>query len=357
MEVKRKKIKTGQLSPSKIEGCPVFTPNKLNDNLIKSLSLVGSECLSEDFHNHQLGKTFEPYFCKFFAGNNSLVEDIADIPIETLYLWYDAKIAKTSQVKFIVKNAIRFNNLLQEIRNSDALTINKLIKWNKLALPKKAQYGIRRNKMLVGNPKKVSYAFYAPDKEVLIELCEDAINFVNSNKTSALNTALISMMQFFFIHPFYDANGRMFRALSIVLLQKEFGLINAFLLNLYLKNINREGYYFSQKFYRAGNLESIVNYHKRAIKWANKSALILKTLLDDYLNLTKQKNLNDKNYSQIIVKIKNNTTQELDTNIFKLHGTKGINAIYINTALLNVINQFDYYLRFELRACMLQNNM
>jgi hypothetical protein len=38
MEAKKSKIKTGQLSPSKIEGCPVFTPIKISDQILGGLT-------------------------------------------------------------------------------------------------------------------------------------------------------------------------------------------------------------------------------------------------------------------------------------------------------------------------------
>jgi hypothetical protein len=39
MEAKKSKIKIGQLSPSKIEGCPVFTPIKISDQILGGLRI------------------------------------------------------------------------------------------------------------------------------------------------------------------------------------------------------------------------------------------------------------------------------------------------------------------------------
>lgn len=58
----------------------------------------------------------------------------------------------------------------------------------------------------------------------------------------------------------------------------------------------------------------------------------------------------NKIYSQVVIKQSKNDPQNPDKTIFEFHSTKGSNNIYINTALLSCLNQFDYYLRYELRS-------
>ena len=176
----------------------------------------------------------------------------------------------------------------------------------------------------------------------------DVFDFIHSEKTSIINTALIAMFQLAFIHPFKDGNGRVIRAFSISSLQKELGVIPSYLLVLYFKVINPTNYYSTLKSYREGDLMLIKKFHINAIEWANQSAKTLTDFIQEYTNKVGQHNIDsDSNYSQVVIKTELN--HKVDESIFQFHSKKAGKNIYINTALLNVLNQFDYYLRFELR--------
>ena len=341
---------TGQLLISNTANCPIFIPSLLNDNLIASLAICNETNFKFTPNKHNLDNVFKLYFSKLLAGNMSLQENIADLAIENIFLWHDAKIAKNSNVKIQLNDSKRFIKGLNSFLYCKELTVNQIINFNAIFLPKNIIKGIRKGKMRVGKPQKVSYAFFAPPIEKIEKLMVDTINFIHSKKTHQIDKALISMMQFFFIHPFNDGNGRVFRALTLSLLKDQLGLINSFIMLVYFKIINQENYYLSQKEYRNGNVNEIKNFHIQAINWTNKSVTVLSDFIDEYM----EKIGNDKSnpyFSQVVVIV--DKSEQLDSDLFKLQKTKGQKCIYLNTALLNVLNQFDYYLRFELRSFLL----
>ncbi|VAW36534.1 hypothetical protein MNBD_GAMMA01-2203 [hydrothermal vent metagenome] len=344
---------TGQLSASKIEGCPVFIPNNLK--LFSSkLRLNDCEfCVSQNI-DPIYTDTFKLYFYKFFAGDKSLVAGFADIAILDLYLWSEAKIASSVYVKEVVNSAKRFAKVQDALTAAKEYTKPLLLQQNKLLRPKDRVHGIRTTKMRAGNPNNNPYAFYCVPAEKIDALFADLLQFINSTEESTINKSLIGMMQFIFIHPFKDGNGRTSRALFIAMMQVQYGLEFCCVFMLFLKNINRRQYYVALHDYRNGDIKNLKQFYLKAITWVNKSIVVLQDLLTEYTNKVGKHNLeNQQVYSQLVVKADEN--QKMDKTIFQLHSKKGKYHIYTNTALLNVLNQFDYYLRYELRKSHIEN--
>ncbi len=242
----------------------------------------------------------------------------------------------------------KFNKILGLMKSGDLINKTNLVKYNELLQPKNSQFRYRAGKMRVGNPLKVDYVFYAPPTNEIDNLLADVFEFIHSERSSRINIALIAMFQLAFIHPFVDGNGRVIRAFALSFVQKELGVISSYLLVLYFKVINPINYYLTLKAYREGDLTTLKNFHQKAIKWANQSVIVLSGFIEEYINKVGQHKIDvDNNYSQVV--IKTDTNKKVDDSVFQFHRKKaGIN-IYINTALLSVLNQFDYYLRYELR--------
>jgi len=277
-----------------------------------------------------------------------LKDGFSDVSIEDILLWSQAKIANNPFVKQVVNDANKFDKVLKLMIKTPVLNSVKLTQYHKILQPKNKKFAPRLGMIKVGDPQLADYAFYAPPKEQVEDLLTDVFTFIQSPEINMINKALISMMQFFFIHPFNDGNGRVFRAVSLSILQQQLGLTTSYILILYFKNINVKQYYLAQKSYREGNMNPIKTFHKNAIDWTNKSALLLAGLLKEYTaKVDQQKVDQDNHYSQIVIKANQQHTP--DAAIFTFHSKKGQNNIYINTPLRSCLNQFDYYLRHQLR--------
>jgi len=334
---------------SNIDIYPCFIPVRLSDELVSKLCLNTKKIKLEADHQFNYFGMLNLYFQKFFAGNMSLQEVFSDLPIENLYLWSVAKISNDIHVKQVVNDRKKFNNALSLIKSNNSLNKASFAKYNKLLQPKRREFGYRKGNMRVGDPSKIDYAFYAPPVDKLDVLLENVFDFVKSKNISKVNIALIAMFQLIFIHPFKDGNGRVVRALTISFLEKELGVIPAYLLILYFKVINPVNYYLALNSYREGNIKEIKRFHVEAINWAYKSKKILFEFIEGYIQQTGlDKIYNYPSYLQVVVKSEPNEC--INQNIFKFHSKKEGKNISINTALLNVLNQFDYYLRYELRT-------
>ncbi|MCF6173918.1 MAG: Fic family protein, partial [Campylobacteraceae bacterium] len=93
---------------------------------------------------------------------------------------------------------------------------------------------------------------------------------------------LYALLQFIFIHPFRDGNGRLSRLLLINIVQKSYGFVFASLLAVYLKNIDKKHYHNCMKLYRDGDVQPLRQFHKKAIEWTIKSYKELSGLLVVY---------------------------------------------------------------------------
>lgn len=79
--------KTGTIKQSKVQNCPIFTPNKLCNNLIKELRIpVQNQCVEYPILKF-FDECFESYFIRFFSGGISLNKRFADVASKKMYLW------------------------------------------------------------------------------------------------------------------------------------------------------------------------------------------------------------------------------------------------------------------------------
>ncbi|MCF6288740.1 MAG: Fic family protein [Proteobacteria bacterium] len=343
------KTKTGQIIASHIKNCPVFIPNKLI-SIPTSLKLTAKEFSVPHNQGFNFDTTLSLYFYKFFAGDRSLTSGFADIAIVDLYLWQQAKIAKSVYVKAVVNAAQRFAKVVANLSAHKNYTQALLLQQNKALRPKDKIHGIRTGKIRAGNPNNNSHAFWCTPVANIVGLFADFIEFINSDSELIINKALLGMMQFIYIHPFKDGNGRTSRALFITMMSQQFGLNFACIFMLYLKNINRMNYYAAMQDYRNGDVLSLKRFYLQALGWVNDSLDVLHGFFTEYSNKIGHDVIaSDENYSQVIVQQALQDSSKLNPNIFALHSNKGSHNIYINTALLNTLNQLDYYLRSELR--------
>lgn len=341
--------KTGHFVVCKNKICPVFIPSKISIQAIdiipstKSINLNYSELLSQNL---------SLFFIKFISGDKNTRNGFADIATLDLYLWEVAKVSKHKHVKSVCNSINRFKHALFEL-DVNTLTVSNLIQINKKLRPKAYSYGIRKGDVKAGDPKTNPYAFYCIPPEKILDYLEDLIGFIKSEVKNDTNKALITSQQFIFIHPFADGNGRISRLLMLKIMQEKYGLVYSYLLSIYLKNINRDNYHLAVHKYQHNDIQTFKMFLIEAVNWTNQSVEILYKFLDEYESIIGELNLkNNINYSKIIIKV--DVNDKINEELFQLHSKKGGKNIYINSALLNVLNQFDYYLRYELRKH--QNN-
>jgi len=340
-----KSIQTGQLQQSNIANCPVFTPVRNLDKILEVSSIndnVKIKPLSFDSGFLHL------YLLKFLAGDKNTSSGFADCSVDELYLWDVARLGSNRFVKNVCSAFRRFALALDELSNLSKLTISKLTTINISLQPKISNCGIRNTPMRAGDPRINPYAFYCIAPDMVMEYMTNLVDFIHSDTVNDINKPLLVFQQFIFIHPFRDGNGRMSRLLFMKLMHDRYGFIYAAMLSIHLKNINRDNYYKAIYQYRNNNVNALRQFYNHAILWTNQSTKILSEFIQDYSQKVGLENINNNpNYSQVVIKSAPNNP--IDENIFQFHRKKAGKNIYINTALLNVLNQFDYYLRYELR--------
>ncbi len=347
------KTQTGKLLDSNIKNCLVFIPNLISSKLYKQV-LIDKTPLTSKYIKYE--KVLSFYMWKFLAGDKNMHIDYADIPIEELYLWNEAKICDSPVVKTVCSAINRFERAYNKLVKLTKLEKDNLISINIMLNPKKFNKSLRRKDLIVGNPKTNPNAFYCIPSNLINFYLHDFLNFLNKDNFKAIDKALIALQNFIFIHPFQDGNGRLSRLILLKIIKNEYGIIYASLLAIYLKNINRNSYHNAVNTFQKGDVKTLKKFHDKAVSWTNKSIKVLNDLLREYEKLIVKNELDsDECYKQIIIKTPIKSAKKLDPSIFQEQGKKGSNSIYINTALLNVLNQFDYYLRFELRTCMMEN--
>lgn len=79
---------------------------------------------------------------------------------------------------------------------------------------------LRTSQSWIGGLSPLHASYVGPPAEMVPELMDDLVKFINSRKYSAVVTAAIAHAQFEMIHPFDDGNGRTGRALVHLILQQ-----------------------------------------------------------------------------------------------------------------------------------------
>lgn len=343
---------TRQFKQSELPGCPVFIPCQLTDDLLLQLS-IERPAKPLDFSLFKgFSQILDSYFLKFFAGDKNMQRGFADIPIIELYLWKHGRFASNIYVKKVCNNSQRFAKALDKLADLPAVSLSALIQINKQLRPTANNHGIRRTSIKAGNPKNNSNAFYCLPVKMIKDYLTDLINYNNTNNIGTdIDKALMVLMQFIFIHPFRDGNGRVGRLLFLHRMRQSHSDIYAYVFMLYLKNINRLDYHSAVNDYQHGDIKALRRFYLQAIDWSNQSLQLLVELLNDYItnhigNIDQRTN-ND--YWQVVIRQHKDRRIALDEAVFRLFAIKSNHYIYINTPLLSCLNQFDYYLRAELR--------
>jgi fido (protein-threonine AMPylation protein) len=172
------------------------------------------------------------------------------------------------------------------------------------------------------------------------------------DNNSDINQCLYVYIQLIAIHPFADGNGRLARALFLQLMQQRYGRVYPMLMLIYLKNINFKNHHKMMKHYRQGDIQALKGFNQQAIDWSNQTMAWLYQLLGEYSASLKT---SKRQVNKIII-INNNNKRCAPTDDVSItfHCQLGNSHIYINQGLLSCFNQFDYYLRAELRKHQFQ---
>ncbi len=149
------------------------------------------------------------------------------------------------------------------------------------------------------------------------------------------------------IHPFSDGNGRFARLLFMTILRPKYGLLYAYLLTVYLKNISRREYYTACKSYRNANTSPLRNFYLKAIDWTETAHAFMHKLLRQYQQQVPTIAQADDIAECILLKSRTETSQ--NSNLWQEYGGNSKAIIYVNHSLLSILNQCDYYLKSELR--------
>ncbi|MDO8570277.1 MAG: Fic family protein [Candidatus Daviesbacteria bacterium] len=156
--------------------------------------------------------------------------------------------SKPTYIRDSEREVLNYNQALQDLNKHEVeLSLNLiLLIQNQITiglLPKFASGKLRKNPVIVNNPKTNQIIYLPPDAKDIKTLMEELIKFVQTNKDiiDPLILAGIFHKQMVIIHPFIDGNGRTARLATKVLLA-EMGL-NTFNLfsfeNYYNKNITK----------------------------------------------------------------------------------------------------------------------
>jgi hypothetical protein len=344
-----KESKTGLLFNSKLKDCPVFIPN--------DLSMVDSDFVKKFDTNFPFTKIDERYnsilkvyLYKFISGGKNLEKDYADIDLLSLFMWNDIKISKNIYVKSIINSLNIFDKIISNTETLDKIDINYIVQCNKTLRNKKGFFGLRIKGMRAGDPKINPCAFYCVPENKIKRHLSTLVKYINNSDTDVLTKSLLIMMQFIFIHPFKDGNGRTSRVLFLALLKEKFGLPFTSLMLVYIKNVNRQNYYRAMKNYREGNINSLIGFYNNLILWVKKSTDELYKFILDYENKIKLYGYVPEKFKQKIIYSQNEFNNiDINSEFFEVVSIKKNSNCYINNSLLFVLNQFNHYLGFELR--------
>lgn len=136
---------------------------------------------------------------------------------------------RTASVAQLVANNVRvLQQLSGHLRESGELSAADIIALQSLLLGETVPGGFRQQQNWIGG---TSYSpleadFVPPPHELVLELMEDLVEYLNGAAHGALIQAALVHAQFETIHPFVDGNGRVGRALIHAVLQRR-GLVDS----------------------------------------------------------------------------------------------------------------------------------
>ncbi len=348
-----KKIITGSYSPSKNPNCNTFTPEPLGPEIIQAISVPAVISIGEFPDEHQYTELLSCYFLKLLAGDKCLHREYADISNLELLLWRQARYGN-NRITAQINNAIsRFIKAHKFISSKSVFTKRSLLDTHKLLCPKIKRPGFRTNNIRLGDPKNNQFAFYAPIPEVCPDLIQNLLEFSNNSKQPDLSKALLFYLQFIIIHPFSDGNGRFARMMFISIIQPKLGLLYACLLTVYLKNISRWEYYAARSAYLNADIDPLNEFYLKAITWVGEAHSFFSRQLFEYQQKAITTDSGQTNTTTECVILKPQKEPVPSNTLWKEHGKKGESVIYVNHSLLSVLDQFDYYLKAELRKSAL----
>lgn len=354
-----KNTQTGQLKPSRVAGCPIFIPKKIDYAILEQLTIGGeADFMQKNYNWHGCQPIIVDYLFKFFAGDKNMERGFADVSVVDLHLWHRARFATDVFVKQVYNSTTRFNAALLKLDDHAQYSVTGLSALNKMLRPRANNHGVRRHAIKAGDPRTNRHAFYCLPATNVDEYLTDLIAYMNTEQND-INKALMVYWQLIAIHPYRDGNGRLARLLFLHMMSKRHDPVCSALLLLYLKSINRKSYIAVLHQYRLGKITVLKNFYLQAIDWCHQSVQVLSGLLKGYhemLSTTDGMQMTDAIHScqQLVIK-QDKSTEKIPSKpppkaLFQLKAIKSDRRIYINQPLVSYFNHFDYYLRSELRT-------
>ncbi len=197
-------IITGKYTSSKNPNCDIFTPELLNPQVVRAISVSEVVSVAEWPEETHYTGVLGTYFLKLLAGDRCLHRDYAEINNLELFLWRNAKYGN-SRINAQVNNAIsRFVRAQEFISTKSTFTERLLLDTHKRLCPKIKQPGFRLKNIRLGDPKKNEFAFYAPPPMECANLLQNLLGFINNNDQNPLTKALVFYLQFIVLPAVYN---------------------------------------------------------------------------------------------------------------------------------------------------------
>ncbi|MBX3314057.1 MAG: Fic family protein [Actinobacteria bacterium] len=155
------------------------------------------------------------------------------------------------------------------------LTVEQLLRWHRTLMagspmPERFVGVLREEQGWIGGTSPLDANLVTPPPELVPELIEDLVAFVDDSDLDPVATAAIAHAQFEVIHPFADGNGRIGRVLIAWTLVRRLGLVSAPPVSPRIA-ADVGGYASGLVLYRLGDLDAWVTWFADAVSGAGRA--------------------------------------------------------------------------------------
>jgi Fic family protein len=211
---------------------------------------------------------------------SSLIEGIAPSPqqVALAELAQDEDVRGFSdQARLVANNITVLRRAGEDLASGDAITVDDVEALHRALLPDEEHHGLRRVQNWIGGSSwhPLSADFVPPPPELVPQLMDDLVEYLNGSVHAPLVQAGIVHAQFETIHPFTDGNGRVGRALIHTVLTRR-GLTPSAILPVSLVLATLRGRY----------VDGLTAYRYTAPPDSSEAATAVAAWLDVFLHAT-----------------------------------------------------------------------